>query len=70
MLTVIAQSTGHVLDSVSLVDGVLTYSSGAARPVVEGPRRVKPALTDADLYALAADTSNGYITIRTVGGDE
>lgn len=68
MLTVIAQSTGHVIDSVTLVDGVLTYSTGVARPYVEGARGVKPSLTDAELYALAADSSNGYITIKS-GGD-
>jgi hypothetical protein len=69
MLTVTSQATGHVLDSVTLHAGSLTYSSGVSRPMVEGPRRVKPSLTDAELYALAADTSNGYITIKSDGGD-
>jgi hypothetical protein len=68
MLTVTGRS-GHVLDSVTLVAGSLTYSSGVSRPYVEGARRVKADLTDADLYALAAGTSNGYITIKT-GGDD
>lgn len=68
MLTVVSQASGNVLDSVTLHGGALTYSSGVSRPYVEGPRRVKPSLTDAELYALAADTSNGYITIKS-GGD-
>jgi hypothetical protein len=69
MLVVTSQRNGNVLDSVDLHDGRLTYSSGVAREYVEGARRIKPGLTDAELYALAADTSNGYITISTVGGD-
>jgi hypothetical protein len=69
MLLVTGRS-GHVLDDVTLADGVLTYTTGAARPFVEGPRGVKPALSDAELYALAADTSNGYVTITTSGGDQ
>lgn len=63
MLTVTSRRTGVVLDTVTLVDDVLTYSTGAAKALVEGPRNVKPALTDRELYALAADTSNGYFTI-------
>lgn len=64
MLTVTSRRSGAVIDTVTLVEGALTYSTGAARALVEGPRNVKPALTDAELYALAADTSNGYIAIK------
>lgn len=61
---------GHAIDSVTLVDGVLTYATGKAKALVEGPRNVKRTLTDAELYALAADTSNGYITIRSTDGND
>lgn len=57
---------GAAIDEVTLVDGVLTYATGRAKALVEGPRGMKPALTDAELYALAADTSNGYITFTSV----
>ena len=61
--------TGLVLDEVRLTDGVLAYQTGKVQASVEAPRAVKPHLTDAALFALAADSSNGYITLTTVGGD-
>lgn len=60
--------TGHVLDEVRLTDGVLAYQTGKVQALVEAPRALRP-FTDAELFALAADSSNGYITLTTVGGD-
>lgn len=64
MLTV-AGRTGTVIDSVDLVDGALTYTTGAAKGLIEGPRQAKPSLTDSDLYDLADGASNGYFTITS-----
>lgn len=71
MAQLIASSvrTGHVLDEVRLTDGVLSYQTGRVQAAVEAPRAVKPHLSDAELFALAADTSTGYITLTTVGGN-
>lgn len=63
MLIVTVVSGGRELDRVSLVDGKLTYATGAAQDIVEGPRRKFTDLTDERLYELAADSSNGYIKI-------
>jgi hypothetical protein len=63
MLVVTAARDGHVLDEVRLEAGRLTYSTGRAKTVVEGPRNKFPDLTDERLYELAAGWSNGYITI-------
>jgi len=62
-LTVTSVRTGHVLDEVSLVDGRLAYQTGRAQQIVEGKRATHPELTDADLYRLVTDWSNGYIAI-------
>lgn len=69
-MLIVTGRNGHVLDDVTLDDGVLTYNTGTARELLERPRSAKPGLTDAELYALAADTSNGYVTITTSGGDQ
>lgn len=60
--------TGHVLDEVRLTDGVLAYQTGKVQALVEAPRALR-AFTDAELFALVADSSTGYITLTTVGGD-
>lgn len=62
-LTVTSVRTGHVLDEVRLVDGKLAYQTGRARQIVEGKRAAHPELSDADLYRLVTDWSNGYIQI-------
>lgn len=64
MLTVKGR-TGTVIDTVDLVDGALTYTTAAARSLIEGPRQAKPSLTDGELYDLADGASNGYFTITS-----
>ena len=63
MLVVTVVRNGAEIDRVSLVDGKLTYATGAARAIVEGRRNKYPDLTDQRLYELAAGSSNGYIAI-------
>lgn len=62
-LRVTSERSGRVLDTVTLADGLLTYSTGAARDLIEGPRRANPNLTDGRLFELATGWSNGYLTI-------
>ena len=63
-LVVSSVRSGRVLDTVTLVDGVLAYDTGKARDLVEAPRIAKPDLTDAQLLAMRSNWSNGYIQIR------
>lgn len=62
-MLVVTGNDGHVLDHVSLVGGKLTYGTGRAQRIVEGPRNKFPDLSDERLYELAAGWSNGYIKI-------
>lgn len=72
MTTVVLKSrkTGKVIDRITLDDGELTYETGAARQVFEGPRAAHPDWTDEQVFGYFAPTdpalpgwSNGYLQV-------
>jgi hypothetical protein len=67
-MLIVTNSSGHVLDDIELVNDALVYNTGVSRGFVEGRRVLKPQITDEQLYALVADTSNGYVSIKTSDG--
>lgn len=66
-LVISSVRTGSVIDRVHLdASDNLVYESGRGKVTLEAPRSVKPALTDAELYALRTSWSNGYIQTAEV----
>jgi len=51
---------GHRIDRVDLVDGKLTYETGVSQSTIERIRLANRELTDAEVYALGKNSSNGY----------
>lgn len=64
-LKVISVRSGDVIDTVTLADGELRFATGAAREMFESLRSVDPSLTDAAIFAMRTDWSNGYIQTRS-----
>lgn len=68
ILTVVNVRDGRVLDEVELTAaGELRYRTGAARSMFEGLRGSDQTLTDAQIFALRTDWTNGYVAIRGHG---
>jgi hypothetical protein len=68
-LQMMSEKDGTVHDTIDLVDGKLTFSTGAARRMFNNMRRSRSRLqgvevTDAQLFEAFTDWSNGYITIK------
>lgn len=52
-----------------LVDGRLTFATGNARALFSDLSKRRPALSEAEMFRLCSDWSNGYIQIKPLVPD-
>lgn len=64
-LIVTSVRTGAEYDRVSLTDaGKLAFATGRARTLFAGLYKVRPALSESEMFALRRDWSNGYLQMK------
>jgi hypothetical protein len=63
-LIVTVVGSGYELDRIVLVDGHLTFATGNARTLFSDLYNRRPALSEAEMFRLRTDWSNGYIQIK------